>query len=140
MKPFLDDTMNHYNSRWPAERGAIESLVPRILEGVAATTDVYGNAAGRKYSGDQFERALNRAVFEVQAYYFSSKRARSAASHNKKKALAMFKELCADPEFRGTIEATTKSIANYKLRFDKYRAALGRVIGETLDALPLGRE
>jgi hypothetical protein len=138
MKPFLDDTMTHYNSTWSSDREEIKSLVPELLEGVAAAARVFGSDVGRKYSVNRFERALNRVVFEVQAYYFSFKDIRSAALKKKNRIVREFKELCLDPDFRVTIEATTKSIENYKVRFEMYRQALKQVLGKMPAALPLG--
>lgn len=140
MKPFLDDTMSELNTSWAtSSKAVVERVVPKLLEGVGATVAVFGEDAGKKYSETKFESALNRAVFEVQAYYFSFPKVRKAALERKGKVVAAFKALCSDTEFRTTIEATTKSIENYRTRFEMYRAAIGAVVGETLEPLALGR-
>lgn len=140
MKPFLDDTMNAFNKSWDAERDGIATLVEQLLLGVQACIDVYGEEVGRKFKDGKFEPSLNRALFEVQAFYFSYPAMRSAALKKKKAVLAAFKELSQEPEFLRSIESTTKSIENYHLRFDKYRAMLKAVAGGSPATLSLGQK
>jgi hypothetical protein len=139
MKPFLDDTMERLNSSWEKKRESIEKLINQLLHGVEATASVFQEHAGRKFKDGQFERSLNRAVFEVQAYYFSDSTIRAAALERRKALFAAFKELSMDADFTASIEATTKSIENYRTRFDKYRQMLRRTLGVAAEALPLGQ-
>jgi hypothetical protein len=138
MKPFLDDTMKALNKTWDSKRNLIEGLVGELLRGVDATTKVFAENAGRKFKDGRFERSLNRAVFEVQAYYFSFPKIRTAALAKKKVLQNAFCELSADVEFTTSIEATTKSIENYKKRFDRYRQMLQSCLGVDAQALPVG--
>jgi hypothetical protein len=138
MKPFLDETMRDLNKSWEGVGATIEDLSEDILAGVDAVYQVFGENAGRKFKGGAYERALNRAVFEVEAFYFSFRVIRSAALSRKKALLNGFEELSRDQDFIASIEATTKSIENYKTRFDKYRQMLHRTLGVNTEPLPLG--
>jgi hypothetical protein len=138
MKPFLDSTMERLNGSWIKERSSIEKVIGQLLRGVETAARVFGEYAGRKFKAGHFERSLNRAVFEVQAYYFSDPQIRSAAITKKKALLAGFKNLSEDSDFTASIEATTKSIENYRTRFDGYRSMLRNVLGIDAEALPLG--
>jgi len=137
MKPFLDETMQRLNKGWPKEKTQTESLVEQLLRGVQAASQVFGEHAGRKFKDGRFEPSLNRALFEVQVYYFSQRAIREAARTKKKALFAAFKTLSTDNEFLSTIESTTKSIENYRVRFEKYRRMLHRALGVETDALPL---
>lgn len=137
MKPFLDETMTALNASWGSRKAAITKLGTQIMEGIEAVTKVFGENAGRKFNGTKYERALNRAVFEVQAYYLIAPGARAAFVKKKTAVVAAFEALSEDPEFRTSVEATTKSIENYRTRFDKYRLRMGKAIGLALDPLPL---
>jgi hypothetical protein len=79
MKAFLDDTMNDLNRKWGDQRQATEQLVAQILRGIEATGRIFGEHAGRKFKDGVFETSLNRALFEVQAFYLSFNAIRSAA-------------------------------------------------------------
>jgi hypothetical protein len=137
MKPFLDETMGTLNEKWSSQAGSVRALVSDIFRGVATVSRVFGEDAGRKYKGGRFEKALNRALFEVQAYYFSFPKIRDTAIKKKKALVSAFKQLSADPDFTGSIEATTKSIENYRLRFDKFRTMLEDTLEVDTQPLPL---
>jgi hypothetical protein len=137
LKPFLDDTMRRLNNAWPTARPETERLVEQLLRGVEATRKVFGQNAGRKLKDGVYERSLNRAVFEVQAYFFSFPDVRKAAIANSKDVRAAFTDLSKDKAFIGSIEATTKSIENYRIRFGRFRAMLEKSLSLRIAELPL---
>jgi len=92
---------------------------------------------GRKYKDGRYERALNRALFEVQAYYLSFPAIRGAARNKKRTVRDHSKELFADTAFAASIEATTKSIENYKLRFSRYQRMLQKALDVEVSPLRL---
>jgi hypothetical protein len=139
MKPFLDETMKSLNESWDKKGDRISIIVAQLLQGIQAGIDVLGDSFGRKYKGGRFERTLNRALFEVQAFYFSYPLVRNAVSKRKKKFLEAFKALSADADFLQSLEATTKSIENYRLRFDGYRDMLNTAINVLPESLALGQ-
>ena len=108
-----------------------------VSNGVEAARKIFGDSAGRKLKDGVFEQSLNRAVFEVQAYYFSFPDVRRAAIAHSKKVRAAFTDLSEDKAFIGSIEATTKSIENYKIRFAKFRAMLEGSLSLKIAELPL---
>src|ERR1019366_5440062 len=62
--------------------------------------------------------------FEVQTYYLSFAPIRQAALHNGDALAQQSKRLFDDREFVSSIEATTKSIENYRVRFGRYQRML----------------
>jgi hypothetical protein len=134
MKGFLDDQMDQLNSNWNKERSATETLVSQVLKGIQATTKIFGEHAGRKATEEGFEASLNRALFEVQAYYFSFPLIRAAAV---KQAVAVrkgFQGLSRNADFITAIESTTKSIPNTRARFEKFREMLEKVLSKKIDS------
>jgi hypothetical protein len=81
-----------------------------------------------------FESSLNRAVFEVQAFYFSFPDTRAAALKKKAEIRAAFRRLSIDPVFIASIESTTKSIENSRSRFEKFRQMLKGVLRKQIDS------
>ena len=77
MKAFLDTSMGNLNDHWSEERSPIEGLAQELFQAIHAALKVFGNDLGRKFKGGRYERALNRALFEVQAYYFSFPKVRA---------------------------------------------------------------
>jgi hypothetical protein len=140
LKQFLDDAMKKLNASWDSQESATEKLVAQIFLGIKTTLQVFSDNAGRKYKNGKFESLLNRALFEVQVYYFSMPSIREAVRRKRKDVSAAFKILSADDEFKTSIEATTKSIENYRVRFGKYRAMLRNTLGVEPTELPLGHK
>jgi hypothetical protein len=140
MKAFLDDSMNNLNLQWPKEKSSIEDLTQQLFLATTCAIKIFGSEVGRKYKGGRYERSLNRALFEVQAYYFSFPKVRDAAVKNKSKILLAAKELFADNDFIASIESTTKSVENYRTRFSKYQKMLQDVLGVRLAPLRIATD
>jgi hypothetical protein len=140
MKAFLDDSMKNLNRNWSSERSAIEDLAQQLFQATKSAIKIFGSEVGRKYKGERYERALNRALFEVQAYYFSFPSVRAAAAKNKSEVLAAAKNLFADNDFTASIESTTKSVENYRTRFSKYQKMLQNSLGVKLPAVKIATE
>lgn len=140
MKPFLDDTMKALNKSWDQKKVAVEVLVGDLISGIELALSVFGTHVGRKFKDGRFERSLNRAVFEVQAYYFSFPNVRVAVRKHGGQVLPGFRSLSEDKDFTASIESTTKSIENYRVRFEKYADMLERALGVVVQPLVLGRE
>lgn len=137
LKAFLDSAMQTLNRRWHAERGNIETSIAELLKAVEASGRVYGAHVGRKFKGGRFEPQLNRALFEVQAFFLADPKVRAAAVAKKTAIAAQSKELFADSDFLSSIETTTKSLANYRARFTKYHRMLEKTLGITIAPLQL---
>lgn len=116
MKHFLDNSMKTINAKWANED--IEKVYTRINKGIAQLTHVLGvENAGRKIVEGKFERRFNRALFEVQQYYFS-RLPRIPKSFDKAEFIIKYKKFFAEnPSFRTSIESTTKSIERTQIRF-----------------------
>ena len=140
MKAFLDDSMKDLNSHWSSERSEIEDLTQQIFHAIKSAIKIFGAEVGRKYKADRYERSLNRALFEVQAYYLSFPAVRSAAAKNKSAILDEAKALFGDTDFIASIESTTKSIENYRTRFSKYQKMLQHALGVKLPALEIAAD
>jgi len=124
MKTFLDQSMKNLNDHWARERATIEDLTQQLFLAINSALKIFGNEVGRKFKAGRYERALNRALFEVQAYYLSFPKVRSAALKNKAAMVRASKQLFADNDFIASIESTTKSLENYRIRFGRYQHML----------------
>jgi hypothetical protein len=138
MKPFLDMAMQRLNAKWELRQGEVGALVGTVFEAVEGVVAVFEDGAGRKPKGKGWESQVNRALFEVEAFYLQNPTIRRKAQAKKRTLRRGLRELCeTDQEFLASIEATTKSIENYTLRFSRYRRMLERIVGSALPPLPL---
>lgn len=132
--------MKSLNRDWASERSEIEDLTQQIFQATKTAIKVFGAEVGRKYKDGRYERVLNRALFEVQAYYFTFPKVRAAATKDKAALTAAAKELFADNDFTASIESTTKSVENYRTRFSKYQKMLQAALGVKLPAIKISTE
>lgn len=140
LKQFLDDSLSQLNNEWHHSEEMIKDLTGTIFSAVSALIEIFGDNAGKKFreDGSGYERQINRAVFEVQAYFLLDHQARILSVAHKAELRDAFEVLCMkDPIFRSSVEATTKSIENYQTRFSRYQIAAGKAIGHTPPPLPI---
>jgi hypothetical protein len=118
MKAFLDDTCGHFNQTWTAEKANIENECKALDKSISTCIAVFGqDGAFRKYVDKSYEPRINRAIFDVVSYAFAEPKVRSAlkSAEARGKLKKAFEQLCADPKFLRSIEATTKtSAATYR--------------------------
>jgi hypothetical protein len=129
--------MRRLNENWATAEKDVRGLVAQLFEAVKFGQRVYGEHLGRKYKLGRYESTINRALFEVQVYYFQRADVRAKAKNAGPAVKKAFQSLCeSDLDFLGSIESTTKSIANYHLRFSRYAEMLSKVLKVKLAPLP----
>ena len=137
LKKFLDDSMDWLNKNWGSEEETIRKVVRNIMHGVEAGLKVFQENLGRKFKDGKYERQLNRAIFEVQVYYLTDPVLRKACLERPTQLRSAFERLSGDPTFLASVESTTKSLENYRQRFDRYRGVLGKLFDTSVPRLPL---
>jgi hypothetical protein len=117
LKVFLDDTSRYFNEDWATQEAVAEGALSEFGAALRVGLDTIGrDEFSRKWSIDsktghgRFERALNRAIFDVQAYSLSFADVREAIGANALAVMTLFKKACEDDEtFVRAISATTKT-------------------------------
>ncbi|RTL73640.1 MAG: DUF262 domain-containing protein [Bradyrhizobiaceae bacterium] len=130
-KEFLDLTSKRLNQRWEADRHLIEKQAKDLELALATVREIFGErGALRKWNGSEYERRVNRAVFDIMVYYFKDVEIRKKALKEKEAIEEAFRTLCEeDIEFLYSIERTTKSLDSNQIRFDAWGQALSAVCG-----------
>lgn len=126
LKDFLDSTCKTLNSQWEKRKDDLRKQAEACERAITGTFRIFGeNGAFRKWDGERFESRFNRAVFEIMVYYFAQKSVRKAASAERRRVVAAFKDLCENnTQFLKSLETTTKSLKATSTRF----AAWGRAL------------
>ncbi|TWS25274.1 DUF262 domain-containing protein [Tsukamurella sputi] len=130
LKKFLDETSEHFNKNWtslstPLNQSSDEYF-RAIMFGLEEVNQDF--AFARKWSKkprnqpDGFERALNRAVLDFQAYSFTFKEVRSASAGTMDAIMERFQSECINNEtFSRSISTTTKTTDAFKTRHETWR-------------------
>lgn len=139
LKKFLDGTTRELNSSWESRSDDLVSQAQTLNDALGAVRAIFGDRdEARKWNGREFEKRINRAVFDVMTYFFSEPEIRDAAIANGPAVKEEFKRLCEqDRAFLSSIEQTTKSREANRVRFAVWADALQRILGINVPS-PLG--
>lgn len=131
LKRFLDETLLELNASWQPNGNDIFAQGGELNAALIATSEIFGERGQlKKWNGRDYERRLNRAVFDIMTYYFSDPQIRHLAVNKKQKVEYAFQNLCAtDRDFLSALETTTKSREANSIRFGKWAHTLSGVLG-----------
>lgn len=130
LKQFLDNTSKTLNAQWGDLQSTALAEIENLAEGLQALIDMFGATACRKWSSGKYERALNRAIFDVQAYSFSYPDVREALRDSSDDLAMAFQSLCdRDQAFVSSVTATTKTREAFLTRHRKWARLVHEVSG-----------
>lgn len=139
LMPFLDESMATINASWEAYKPKVDSLFSRFNAATSFLLATFpDNKVGRKYTEGTWESRFNRALFEVQAFYFSCLDHNALDAIEKPKVVDAFTILCGtDARFQESIEVSTKTLQNYEERFTRFSSSMNNVLGLKVEAIPV---
>lgn len=131
LKKFLDNATKSFNKDWEEKKDELESQALELDRALIAAREIFGDRGElRKWNGENYERRINRAVFDIMAYYFSDEVIRKAAVDRSADIKAAFEAECVNNrEFVSSLETTTKSIQANRTRFSVWAQILNRITG-----------
>ncbi len=138
MNNFLSDSLKHGNRNWDS----IEKQISQTTDEFHRSTEYLINTfpegkVGRKFARGQWESRFNRALFEVECFYFRFLSDQEVNSNSRIFIDKYMSVLGSDEEFIDSIESTTKSLDKYKMRFEKFQSLFNDVFGKQIDELPV---
>lgn len=140
LTPFLDSSLGQINTNWSTLEPAVRDLFAELNAGTSALITIFGSKrVGRKVQADgSWEGRFNRALFEVQAYYFGKIDVASIAAANFNEIVQKFEEFCSgSSEFLDSIETSTKNLRRYRRRFELFQEYVNDAFSLSLDSVPL---
>lgn len=142
LSPFLDHAMDAVNRNWNIYQPKVESLLGELNVASAALIEKYGmQKVGRKFSKGSWESRFNRALFEVEAFYFGKIPVGKLNAVSSENLVVAFKKFCTDtPEFLDSIETSTKNLRRYKRRYELFQEFVNGVFGTNINRVPLPLE
>lgn len=136
LKRFLDSSMQRFSDGWPLNRAVVEGYLARIDAAIARLKKFSEvRHIGRKITDGKYESRFNKAVFEVEVLCFDRLSDDDLTEVNITKFREVLGTLFDRPEFRTSIEATTKTVPQYRTRFDQFATAMRAAFGKEI-ALP----
>ena len=137
LKKFLDDVMEWVTNDWARFKPRIESAYNELNTAITNLREVLGiNLVGRKFVDGAWESRFNRVLFEVEAFYFRLIPP-ARLTVGKKKFVTGLQKLFEEPDFRSSVETTTKTNDRYELRFKRFQRLVNSSFGTTINEVPI---
>jgi hypothetical protein len=139
LTPFLDGSMKTINENW----GDFEPIVVGLLNELNMATErlilTFGvKLVGRKFSNGVWESRFNRALYEVEGFYFGKLPEAAFLAIDAATVRSEFEAFCGGtPEFLDSIETSTKNLQRYRRRYELFQGFVNKVFGTNIDCVPL---
>lgn len=139
LKSFLDVTTLRLNRDWGDQQDKLNGQADELDAALARIREIFTERNEvRKWNGQQYEKRINRAVFDIMAYYFSDLQVRELSRGQEEPIKQAFQALCEhDRGFLASIEQTTKSKEANRIRFETWAGTLNQLFGTSLQS-PFG--
>jgi len=117
LRKFLDDKMGYITENWAQYKDLVKKTYEdfnRAISNLGKLFDV--ERIGRKFTAGKWESRINKALFEVEAYYFMH--LEDGTIEDKKNSfVGKFEEFCSmNTHFRDSIEVSTADLGRYAIR------------------------
>lgn len=133
LKNFLDFTCNQLNKDWGVRETEIKAQLGKFESAVSVGLGVFGkDGFGSRWDPEEgeFTARLNKAILDVELFYFSDAKIAEQALSRKEGVIEAFKRLWVESEeFRNSVETTTKSLAATSTRLSLWGSVLREALG-----------
>jgi hypothetical protein len=132
LKKYLDDTTEVLNKQWSNYRAKVEKQYETLNRAISRlSTLVEAKHIGRRLLSERYEGKLNKALLEVELYYFSHLTV--VRKSHREEYLKALRALCKNARFADAIELTTKSVGRFRTRFTMFGKMVEKVFGRTIE-------
>ena len=129
LKDFLDDTCKKLNNSWEQQKEEIQEFGINFSSSVDFLTELLQSDQDLFKASKVFvtNPRLNKAIFEVLAYNFTSKSIINLVNAQKDLFIKEFEELKSTEEFNYSINNTTKETGRLKTRFTLFAQMVDKI-------------
>jgi len=138
LRRFLDDTMGYITANWEEYREPVKQVYSEFNKAIERLERMLGSEKiGRKYTPGKGWERLNKALFEVEVYYFMH--LEDAVINSKRKRFTdEFQKFCGEnSRFRESITTSTSDLEKYAIRYQVFRDFINKNFGTGIPMLPL---
>lgn len=135
---FLDESMASINENWNEYEPRIQTLFDKFNSATESLTQIFEKKVGRKFSKGSWENRFNRALFEVEVYYFGMIAPELLTGIDNQHVLTQFEAFCSiSPDFLDSIETSTKNLDRYRNRYQLFQGFVNDTFNITINQVPL---
>lgn len=134
-KDFLDENTRYFEKDWGKKSVEISDIFHRLDMALETAYKIFGQDAFKKWTGEKYERVINRAVFDCISRFFTSTVINDEAILRSPEVIKTFKDLCETQSFKDSIEKTPKTVRATFQRVDLWGKSLAACIGKPYDSI-----
>lgn len=120
LKDFLDNATKLFEGDWDNQQAVLNNALTRLDLALDTSFEIFGSNSFKKWLGDNYERRINRAIFDCITRYFADKDVSKAALNDPTAVTQAFQDICLDTRFKESIEKTTKSVGATNTRLSMW--------------------
>ena len=142
LRKFLDEKMKYVNKHWEEYRGHVEQVYSDLNRAIKALETILGSAnIGRIYpsSGKRGGR-FNKALFEVEAYYFMCLEDKDINGKQEQFAKEFERFWKENISFRDSIRTSTSDPERYATRYKLFCEFINKTFETDIPVLPLPKK
>lgn len=118
-KSFLDTTCEKFNTDWSKKEKLVKEQSEQLNSAIKLSIEIFGtDHVFRRWKGKKYESRMNRAIFDVMVYYFSTAKNKKLFITNKKQIKDIFNDYCiSNDRFIKSISSNTNNLIETSTRF-----------------------
>lgn len=133
LKAFLDNATKLFEADWDNQQVILNGVLARLDLALDTSFEVFGPNSFKKWLGDNYERRINRAIFDCITRYFADSNVSAAALGDTGSVIQAFQRICLDSGFKESIEKTTKSVGATNARLSMWGRELANSLSLKFD-------
>ena len=137
LRKFLDDKMGYITENWEQYRNLVEKTYEDFNRGIGNLSKLFDiERIGRKFTAGKWAARINKALFEVEVYYFMH--LEDDTIENKKNSfVGQFEKFCSEnTHFRDSIEVATADLGRYAVRHKLFCEFINDAFNTNIPILP----
>lgn len=136
LKEFLDETTKYFQEQFTTNNmNEITKLFEQLKLSINITKTIFNDDSFRKYNGDSYEKNINRAIFDIMAYFFANDSISELLVTYQCQIKNKFEEICTNnQDFQNSINARVSSKWAIFTRIDIWGNEIARIIGKSYDS------
>lgn len=141
LRRFLDEKMKHINENWTEHSREVKRVYSDLDRAIEKMEAILGSAGiGRIYPPGKWGGRFNKALFEVEAYYFMHLKEEDI-NGKEEQFEAQLEKFCEENIlFRESIRTSTTDLERYATRYEVFCEFINKTFGTDIPVLPLPKK
>ena len=141
LRKFLDDKMKYITKHWTERKGQVEQVYSNLNRAIEKLGEIFGiENIGRIYPSGKRGGRFNKALFEVEAYYFMHLEDEIIKGKEELFTTEFEKFYENNPAFRDSIRTSTSDPERYATRYKLFCEFINKTFETDMPVFPLPKK